>query len=441
VNAPAVPPEVYKQQAGKPQWLTILRHLPHALEAMVRVREYGNAKYSAIADRAGVPFDPEGWRRNTSDAYLNSAARHFVAVCRGERINREDGNLEHIAQAMIDLAFAYEIEWAAARAAEAKDDQADRDKAIAEAGLVWPAKIQDWQTNLKDQLQAQLQKDDKPISYVPVSDRECYSEPEPRSWPDSWPEHDSTERYTDRPAMLPPEPVPETQRSARSHETIEEFQQRHNMQPAPTGCGLDGNTSAYLWGECGVRYPLVINSQADLPPLEHIVSVLARKRRWADQYEDAISVARHSIMVAKIATELWQSTTNTGLRYELERLQRSALLHDAEESMYGDTPTPLKQLLRTLHGGRTELDGLAARFKQHLAAQYDCNFDDPLIKCADNIAGCVEARQRGIPESELALWYDSDTRQAATTYTGKNLVAWPAQDDAAQWWQMWGCAQ
>src|SRR5678815_6095428 len=111
--------EITKQKAGKPQWRHVLRHLPNALEAMVRVREYGNAKYARIAVEAGVPFDPESWRTNPPDDYLDSAARHLVAVMRGERVNHEDGGVNHMAQAMIDLAFAFEIEHAQRQACPA----------------------------------------------------------------------------------------------------------------------------------------------------------------------------------------------------------------------------------------------------------------------------------------------------------------------------------
>ncbi len=102
--------EITKQKAGKPDWTLLLGPLRNALVAMVRVREFGNRKYSAIAATAGVPFDSESWRDNTAQDYLASAARHLVAACAGERVNEADGGCEHIAQAMIDLGFAYEIE-------------------------------------------------------------------------------------------------------------------------------------------------------------------------------------------------------------------------------------------------------------------------------------------------------------------------------------------
>lgn len=119
MHAPAEMPElascasqVTKQDAGKPDWTLIFGHIQNALLACVRVREFGNKKYRAIAEKAGVPFDPESWRTNAPERYIKSAARHLLAVIAGERINHEDGEVEHIAQAMIDLAFAYEVELA-----------------------------------------------------------------------------------------------------------------------------------------------------------------------------------------------------------------------------------------------------------------------------------------------------------------------------------------
>lgn len=110
LESSAVRPEITKQKAGKPDWTLLLGPLHNALTAMVRVREYGNVKYRRIAEEHGVPFDPESWRDNPANDYIASAARHLMAVCAGERVNEQDGGLEHMAQAMIDLGFALEIE-------------------------------------------------------------------------------------------------------------------------------------------------------------------------------------------------------------------------------------------------------------------------------------------------------------------------------------------
>lgn len=104
--------EITKQKAGKPVWSRIMAHIPNALLAMIDVRRFGNEKYEKIARDAGVPFDPESWRKNPAADYLDSAQRHLAALMRGERINAEDGGVHHAAQAMIDLAFFFEIEHA-----------------------------------------------------------------------------------------------------------------------------------------------------------------------------------------------------------------------------------------------------------------------------------------------------------------------------------------
>lgn len=303
--------EVTKQKAGKLQWDTIFRHVQGALAAMVRVREYGNEKYSRIAAEHGVPLDPESWRQNPPGDYYASAARHLMALMRGERINHEDGGCHHAAQAMIDLAFAYEIENAA--------------------------------------------------------------------------------------------------------------------KPEPT-------SDAYYWTDDGARQRLVIDRVEDLPPLEWIIDVLSRKRRWADHFDDAISVARHCILVTKIA---WEDSTRD------RRLVRACLLHDAHESLYGDTPTPLKHLQRGMlpPGVTNPNDALAAKFDAALEKKYDVNLSDPRIKRADLIAGCVEACWRGIRESALCEWYSADVVEASRPWRLKTHIAWPAHDDAAQWWRCWEANQ
>lgn len=112
-----------KQDSGKPRWSLLLGSCRRALLEVVKVREYGNQKY---ADSGS----PDSWRRVDPARYLDAAARHLVAVMNGERANPDDGGVNHLAQAVIDLLFVLEIE--ADRAVEA-DERADAQKAIAEA--------------------------------------------------------------------------------------------------------------------------------------------------------------------------------------------------------------------------------------------------------------------------------------------------------------------
>jgi hypothetical protein len=110
IDTPVTPDQVTKQDAGKPRWSQLLAHMPLALAECVKVREYGVEKYRAIAEKAGASFDPEGWKTNTPDRYLESAQRHIIALYRGERENPEDGNVQHAAQAIVDLLFFLELE-------------------------------------------------------------------------------------------------------------------------------------------------------------------------------------------------------------------------------------------------------------------------------------------------------------------------------------------
>lgn len=313
--------EITKQKAGKPDWMLLIGPLRNALEAMVRVREYGNGKYSKIAADAGVPFDSESWRDNDVGTYLASAQRHMVAAMSGERVNEQDGGCEHMAQAMIDLGFALEIE----------------------------------------------------------------------------------------------------------------------RQGGPRRKAGAPSSDAYMWTEVGdvvlgsATQRLVIRHRDDLPSLYHMVDVLSRKKRWSDQFEDAISVTRHCIMVASITNRLSQSTCSA------PKLIRSALAHDLHEAIYGDLATPHKRLYRAMlpEGVALPHDTLCAQFDRILSEEYALNLADPLIKQADDIAACAEAFALGIPSRALEHFFSEDSINWALRINPMPHCAWPAQDDAAQWWAMW----
>lgn len=89
-----------KQDAGKVRWALLLAHMPKALEACVKVREYGEKKYGTS----------ESWKSVEPARYLEAAARHVICAMQGERVNEADGGVNHLAQAIVDLLFALEIE-------------------------------------------------------------------------------------------------------------------------------------------------------------------------------------------------------------------------------------------------------------------------------------------------------------------------------------------
>ncbi|HEY5989748.1 MAG TPA: dATP/dGTP diphosphohydrolase domain-containing protein, partial [Streptosporangiaceae bacterium] len=290
--------QVTKQDKGKPDWTLIIGPLRRALEAMIRVREFGNEKYSAIAKAAGVPFDPESWRKNTSRRYLASAQRHLAAAIAGERVNHEDGGCNHLAQAAIDLCFAFEVE-----------DQAE----------------------------------------------------------------------TAQPTQDAPEGRPEAKTAiAASAERLsmpgESFAVGPKMGMVPPNQG-----KWFLWTDDGQHVLLDPINADQLPSLELMADVLSRKRRWADHFDGAISVARHCLLVASLVPD---------------EHRLAALLHDASECLYGDRPTPLKHLERTMIAGEHPNDVLVQRFDRLLESEYDLApgaLDHDVIKRADRVVNCWEA--------------------------------------------------
>ena len=84
-----------KHDRGKPEWA----YLPWAaLEQVVKVQDYGAAKYSR-----------ENWKQveNLETRYLSAALRHITAHARGENEDPESG-LPHLAHAITSLLFVLE---------------------------------------------------------------------------------------------------------------------------------------------------------------------------------------------------------------------------------------------------------------------------------------------------------------------------------------------
>ena len=84
-----------KHDTGKPEWV----YLPWAaLEQVVRVQDYGSAKYSR-----------DNWRRveNLENRYMSAALRHISAHAQGQQLDPESG-LPHLAHAITSLLFVLE---------------------------------------------------------------------------------------------------------------------------------------------------------------------------------------------------------------------------------------------------------------------------------------------------------------------------------------------
>lgn len=209
--------------------------------------------------------------------------------------------------------------------------------------------------------------------------------------------------------------------------------------------GIDAAAAfAYLWGD-RTRHSLIIRSPADLPPLEAMVEVMYRLPRWNGWAgASTVSVLEHCYQVAVIASEIvrqnaWLDAHDPhDVRVaSRRRLARGALLHDASEVLFGDRPTPVKMLERAMlpPGVSYPHDDLVDDFETAINKLYDCDVNDPIIKRADKIAGCLEARMRGIPDSELQAWY-------AEVLDDVNGIDWAEVIRASRsdWWKEWSWA-
>ena len=148
---------------------------------------------------------------------------------------------------------------------------------------------------------------------------------------------------------------------------------------------LAANVSPRAWQRMlsGRRLDLLNPSPLDIE-IEDIAHGLARVARWNGQTdgEHAFSVAEHSLLVEKIATQLDRKLSR---KYRL-----AALIHDAPEYVIGDLISPFKAAL--------SLDYRA--FEARLLAAIHLRFGLPpelpgnvtkLIKRADKIAAYYEA--------------------------------------------------
>ena len=148
---------------------------------------------------------------------------------------------------------------------------------------------------------------------------------------------------------------------------------------------LAANVSPRAWQRMlsGRRLDLLNPSPLDIE-IEDIAHGLARVARWNGQTdgEHAFSVAEHSLLVEKIASQLDRKLSR---KYRL-----AALIHDAPEYVIGDLISPFKAAL--------SLDYRA--FEARLLAAIHLRFGLPpelpgnvtkLIKRADKIAAYYEA--------------------------------------------------
>lgn len=72
---------------------------PYIIEAIARVREFGNKKYK----------DPNNWRLVEKFHYTNALIRHLIAYWKGERL--DESGMPHTWHMACDLSFMIEMEW------------------------------------------------------------------------------------------------------------------------------------------------------------------------------------------------------------------------------------------------------------------------------------------------------------------------------------------
>ena len=133
----------------------------------------------------------------------------------------------------------------------------------------------------------------------------------------------------------------------------------------------------------GRRLDLLDPSPLDIE-IEDIAHGLARVARWNGQTggEHAFSVAEHSLLVEKIATELEPKLDR--------RFRLAALIHDAPEYVIGDLISPFKAALSLDYRAFEERLLAAVHLRFGLPAELPANVTK-LIKRADKIAAYYEA--------------------------------------------------
>lgn len=105
-------PVQVRMNMGKPR-LTKAMLMPHAMEALVGVIEFGEQKYGPAVDR--------GWMNYEEGEILDSLARHLTAIINDEPIDPES-QLHHAAHMLFNAAAYCEHVMASATSRRHRDD-------------------------------------------------------------------------------------------------------------------------------------------------------------------------------------------------------------------------------------------------------------------------------------------------------------------------------
>lgn len=113
--------------------------------------------------------------------------------------------------------------------------------------------------------------------------------------------------------------------------------------------------------------------------LEDVAHSLSNLCRFSGHCREFYSVAEHSVLVSRIAADLWPTDKNTIW---------AALLHDATEAYVGDLTSPIKSLL-------PEFSNIENVVAEDIARKFKIEWDTSTlskVKIADMIALATEAR-------------------------------------------------
>lgn len=113
----------------------------------------------------------------------------------------------------------------------------------------------------------------------------------------------------------------------------------------------------------------ILNPKKSQIDIKDIAKGLSQLCRYSGQIERFYSVAQHCCYVAEIVKE--------------NRL--GALLHDASEAYISDIPSPVKRCC-------PQIKELENNIQKVIKEKYLCDFDDPDIKLADELALATEFR-------------------------------------------------
>ncbi len=210
--------------------------------------------------------------------------------------------------------------------------------------------------------------------------------------------------------------------------------------PAPsvaTSTGAGGNIAFDLGQATAPKRPVtasilthsgqlldVLNPDPKAIKIEDIAHALSQKVRWGGHSARPITIAEHSVRVARVARYLCNERgfdKDAALRAEL-----AALLHDAAEAYIGDMPKPIKDALPVWDSQieKPLQDAILKAFDCEMITSFRVN----VVKLADQLVNQIE-----LETHMTGFWsLTQEQRAAASAYTGD----WQLLQRIAGDWQL-----